>query len=247
MPPAILSLTESQQFTALAAFLVSVTGLPEGDVIQGQINRVPEPLDADFVVFWPLSQDRLGTNNTTYEDNVCVASIAGTVMTVTEMIQGTLAPGETLLDGTASLIAVNTILGQQLTGSLGGTGTYSVLPSQSLSSGSIFAGVRNDLVAVEWHVQLDVHGPNSANNARRIESLFRSEAGISAIQASGYDVTPLYADNINQVPFQNDQQQFENRWTMDLCFQLNPIVGTPQQFATEVVVDQVPVDLSYEP
>lgn len=243
MPTSILNITESQEFTAIRAFLLSITGLPSTSVIQGQINRVPEPTADDFIVFWPLSQERLGTNDTTYDDSSCVASIVGSVLTATS-VNGTLLPGIALFD-VGSLLAANTVLGTQLTGSLGGTGTYSVSPSQTFVSGTINAGKRNDKVAVNWHIQLDVHGQNSGNLTRIIETLFRSDYGSDSIISSGYDITPLYCEDPNQIPFNNAEQQVENNWSITTCIQLNPIVTSSQQFAAEVHVDTIEVKTHY--
>lgn len=61
---ALLSLTQEDVCTALRAFLLDV--LPAGvEVVQGQINRVPTPPGADYVVFWPTLARRLATNTVT--------------------------------------------------------------------------------------------------------------------------------------------------------------------------------------
>ena len=73
-----LSLTEAQAMTALRTFLLGA--LPAGtEVIRGEVNRVPEPIGPNFIVMWPLRQERLETNETAYYDNVLTGSIAATV------------------------------------------------------------------------------------------------------------------------------------------------------------------------
>ena len=59
------------------------------------------------------------------------ASITGTVMTVTAMASGAIAAGQAV---TGTGVADGTIIGTQLTGDTGGTGTYNVTPSQTVSS-----------------------------------------------------------------------------------------------------------------
>ncbi len=242
------SLIEYYELAALRTFLLGV--LPPGTpVIKGQVNRVAESKNPDFVVFWPIRQTRLATNVTEYYDNVVTGSIAGTVLTVTaiEQQESELSAGMLLTDGTAGEITANTILGSQLTGSAGGTGTYSVLPSQNLGAETLYAGVAAALAPTEWVVQCDVHGPNSGNNVRVIETLFRSEYGVDAFTAadgSQASVIPLWCDEAKQMPFINAESQYEYRWTLDLRMQINVIVGTSQQFADELTPVTIPVDLN---
>jgi len=239
---ATISLTESQALTALRSFLIGA--LPSGtDVIRGQVNRVPEPAGPNFIVFWPIRQERLSTNVVTYTDAEVTASIAGTLATVTQVISGALQSGGTLIDG-SGVIAANTVISGQLSGSLGGTGTYRVAPSQTVSSETMFSGRRLDLVPTMLTVQLDVHGPASGDNVRVIEGLFRSEYGTTAL---GPEVVPLYCEVPKQVPFINAEQQYEDRWTMDASVQVNPVIGTPQQFATELEMTLVAVNEAYPP
>lgn len=251
----VLSPTESQELTALRGFLVAV--LPPGTpVIQGQVNRVAEPAAEDFVVFWPLRQARLSTNVVSFYDNELTGAITGAVLTVSALahLAAPLSVGTLLTDGTAGQVAPNTVLGAQFTGPVGGTGTYAVTPSQDLGVETLYAGVRADLTPTEFTVQCDVHGPRGADNARVIEELFRSEYGVDAFAAAEalngvplYSVVPLYADEIRQMPFINAESQYENRYTLDLRVQINPIVSTPQDFATAIDATALPVDLVYEP
>jgi hypothetical protein len=65
MSTASLSLSESQTLAALRSFLLAV--LPDGtQVVAGLDNRVPEPIDTDFVVMTPVLRERLSTNVTMY-------------------------------------------------------------------------------------------------------------------------------------------------------------------------------------
>lgn len=244
MIPATLSLTESVAFTALGNFIASVTGLPSGAVIQGQQNQVAEPSAPNFVLMTPLRQERLETNETDYYDNVITGSIALTTLTVTHaQTEGPgLQPGMLLIDGSYPVMNVqpNTTILSQITGTPGGTGTYEISVSQTLTSEILYAGLRADLVATKWTAQLDIHGPLSGNITKIIEGLFRSEVGVEMIGGStAWEVVPLYCDEARQMPFINGADQYENRWVMDACLQINPIIGTPQQFATSVTVHTV--------
>lgn len=241
-----ISLTQFQALSALRTFLLGALPLDPENVIKGQVNRVAEPVDEDFIVFWPIASPRLGTNVVTYADNQAVGSIAGTILTVTEVTRGTLAPGMLLVDE-GGLLAVPTVIGLPLSGSAttGGTGTYAVSPSQTFVSGTVYGGVRKDLTPTDLTVQVDIHGPNATDYARIIESLFRSEYGTTAFANSGIDITPLYCSEIRQIPFINQEQQYEDRWTLDLHLQVNPVVGTPQQFADELDLTLIDAETAY--
>jgi hypothetical protein len=235
-----ISLTEAQAFTAFRAFLLGVVA-PDTEVIRAQVNRVPEPRGADFVLMSPLRQARLATNETTYADNVVVGSITGAVLTVSQVIRGDLPPGALLIDSSWPTMNVQpgTIVGVRLTGTVGGSGAFAVSPSQTLGSETLYAGVRMDDAPTEWVVQLDVHGPTSADNSRVIESLFRSEYATQALEDTGFAVTPLYCDDPREVPFLNTEQQYEFRWSIDCHFQVQQVIGTPQDFATEIEVETI--------
>jgi len=56
-----VSITETNVFTALRAFMLAI--LPSGvSVIRGQVNRVAEPSGPDYVVLTPGTRTRLATN-----------------------------------------------------------------------------------------------------------------------------------------------------------------------------------------
>ena len=265
--PPILSVTEAQAFTAMRSFLldncIQTTGslnpsnLPV-DVFRGQAgtNQVPESGAPDFVVMSSLSQRRLSYNETTYVDDVLTGSITGSVLTVTALArqQGPLVAGMTLTDGVwpTMNVAPNTVIVSQLTGTPGGIGTYLVSPSQVLAAETLYAGLRQDLVPTELTIQLDVHGPAAGDNSRIIDGLFRSEYGVDAFEAAllaegapSYSVVPLNCDVRGQVPFWNEQSQVEYRYVLEARMQIDPVIATPQQFATEVEVRLIDAVTAY--
>lgn len=77
---------------------------------------------------------------------VVTGSIATTTLTVTGVTSGTLYPGQTI---SGSGVTAGTYIVAQLTGATGGTGTYTVSPSQTASSTTITA-VGN--VETRWYV-----------------------------------------------------------------------------------------------
>ena len=226
----------------LRSFLLSI--LPPGvEVVRGQESRVPEPKVGNFVVMTAIARERIETNVDTYADVRFLGSISGTTLSVNSVSFGTVgtAGDGTLLFGTGVMVGTN-ITGQ-LTGTIGGVGTYSVSPSQNVALGVMAAGVENILQPTNITFQLDVHGPNSADNAQIISTLFRDDYAVEAFY--GYDMAPLYADDPRQVPFQNAEQQWEYRWVVEAHVQANQVVTVPQQFADEVDVGLVDVEVVY--
>lgn len=231
--------TQSNILTALRTFLLSV--LPANtEVVRGQDNQVPEPSVNDFVVMTPIIQKRLATNVQTNKDTYFVGSISGTTLTVTSVSYGTIAVGQAVF-GAASGTTI-TALG---TGT-GSVGTYAVNVAQTLASGSLASGTVTIMQPVQTTVQIDVHGPNSFDNVWKISTLFRDAYAVNSFAAQGFDVTPLYNDDPRQVPFLNENQQIETRWTVDLHMQANQTVsGLPQQFADELNITTTDVEAAY--
>ncbi len=218
--------TQSNVLTALRAFLVSI--LPSGvAVIQGQQNRVPEPEGADFVVMTPILKARLETNSWSWADVAFTGSISGTTLTVTAVEFGTIRVGATLF---GTNVASGTAISALGTGT-GAVGTYAVSASQTVSSATLACGASNIKQPTKIIIQLDVHGPSSADNAQTISTLFRDDYAVQVFLASGYDVSPLYADDPKQIPFINGEQQVETRYVIDAVMQANEIVSPPQQYA----------------
>ena len=240
--PYTLSLTQSQALAALRSVLL--TALPSGiEVVQGEDNLVPEPIGPNFVMFWPILRNRLSTNVNSYQDCAFTGSISSTTLTVSAIGIGSInVTAQPTLFGPS--VAAGTQITAQLTGTAGGAGTYTVSVSQTLASGPLAAGLTSMLKPSQLTVQCDVHGPLSGDNSEIISTLIRSPQGVSLFNATGYDVTPLYAGDPRQMPWQNAENQIERLWSIDVALQVNSIIWTPQQFAGAVNINvQSPVDL----
>lgn len=236
-----LSLTDKAALTVLRNVLLEI--LPDGtEVIRAQENRVPEPVGDDFVTMTPTFRKRLATNQDEYDDCYFTASIAGDVMTVSDISFGTLVPGRQMF---GLNLADNTTIVAQLTGPDGGLGTYSISPDQTVTSQMMAAGGAGLMQETAISIQLDVHGPNSPDNAQKISTIFRDAYGYDLFAPLVSGVSPLYADDPRQAPFTNDQQQVENRWMIESVVQVNPVVTLPQQFAGALSVELIDVDAIY--
>lgn len=228
--------------TALRSFLLAI--LPTGtDVIEGQTNRVPEPAASNFVVYWPLRRPRFSTNIDSSEDVRFTGSIAGTVLTVTAVTRGVIAIG-------SFLFGFNVLFPTRIlsfgTGT-GGVGTYNIDQTQTITSEVLSSGQTSAMQPTEIVMQMDVHGPNSTENAQVITTLFRDPYGVQWFRDNIPDVVPLYADDPNQVPFYNAEDQTEYRWVVEAHLQANITVAVPQQYADVVDVELINVDVVYPP
>ena len=219
--------------------------LPAGiDVILGQTNRIAEPSGPDFVVFWPTGRRRISTNVDVAVDALFVGAISGAVLTVTSMNLGAIVQGMPIY-AVAGMAAGTTITAFG-TGT-GGAGTYTVSPSQTFALGTISGGSQGVTQATEITIQLDVHGPASAENAQAITTLLRDGYAVDAFLALGSDVQTLYADDPKQIPFISGEQQYETRWVIEAKLQANQVLSTPQQFAGALAVGVVEVEAVFPP
>lgn len=221
--------------------LLSAAGSTTVPVIQGQVNRVPEPRDSDFTVMWPILRGRLGTNIDTYTDVKVTGQIAGTNMTVATVVSGGPITLNIPVYGTG--VADGTFIRSQTSGSPGGAGVYVLTKSATVAPGStLYLGTLGAQQYTEVVLQIDVHGPASADNAQRICTLMRDEYAVQRYQDTGFQITPLYADDPRQVPFINGEQQYEERWVVDVHLQVNPVITVTQQFADELQIAIQPVE-----
>lgn len=105
----------------------------------------------------------------------------------------------------------------------------------------------NVTMPVELVIQLDVHGPSSAESVQIVLTLFNDEYATGYFDRGGIDLQALYAGDPRQVPFKNAEDQWETRWTIDLCLQANQVVTLPQQFFDTVSAGLINVDVVYPP
>ncbi len=242
---ATLNYSETQIFAALRAAL-SGFGMVQSDgqsaipIVKGQVNRAPEPNGQDFLVFWPLSRERLAMNIDSWIDASFTGSIATNVLTVTQISSGNLAPNQTLYG--VGVTAGCQIL-TQLSGPVGGIGTYSVSSTSDRSSQLFYNGTKTLLQKIAMTVQCDIHGPTSGDNAQRLSTIWRDQSGIDAFV--GTPLVPLYCSDPSQVPFDNGEQQYEERYIVDLTFEADLDITLTQQFADQLYANLTSVDAAF--
>ena len=235
--PTTVTPSELSIENALGDFLTAI--LPIGtEVVTAQVNRVPEPTSPDFVLMNAIRRNRFETNIDATEDVVFTGSIGGTALTVSAL-SGVITLGAPL---SAPGIAANTIITAQQSGPAGGAGVYTVNNLQTVAVEPMAAGLRSMEQHTEVTFQLDVHGPNSADNAQRISTLMRDPYALEFFAAYP-GIMALYADDARQIPFINDSQAYETRYVLDCCMQANQIVnGVGQQFADTAILTTVEVE-----
>lgn len=96
-------------------------------------------------------------------------------------------------------------------------------------------------------VQCDFHGESAADNASILTSLMRTPWGVDQFKAMNLGVTPLSATDPVQAPFKTGEQQYEDRWTVDIELQINAVITVTQDFAATLEIGLVNVDAAYPP
>lgn len=132
-----LTLAELQAITG--SLTVTIDGTPNTDATV-DLSAATSFSDAGVILATGLGILGVQTASVTASINDGSASVTGSIsgnlMTVTAVTSGTLYPGSTV---TGSGITAGTTILQQLTGSVGGTGTYQVSASMTVSSTTITA------------------------------------------------------------------------------------------------------------
>lgn len=91
--------------------------------------------------------------------------------------------------------------------------------------------------SVEAAVQLDFYGRDSGQNARIFAALWRDFHACDGLAVC----KPLYADNARYIPLTNEEQEFEERWSITANLTYNPTVTHAQDFITGASVSINPI------
>lgn len=240
---ATISPTQSDLQKALGNFLKGALP-PDVRIIAAQPNMVAEPKEPNFALMSVISFRRLRTNQTKQSDVFFAGSLAGGVLTVSSVEFGEISAGAILFGAD---VPEGTAITKQLSGTAGGTGTYSINSSLTLSGRSLSAGIVTKEIGSEVVVQLDFHseGYDSAELAQTVSTLFRDSYAttyFNALPAPLNRISPLYADDPTRRPFVNDQKNYEWRWVLDAHLQINQTISVPQQYADALNVVLIDVD-----
>lgn len=192
----------------------------------------------------PLTRTRLETNVDTYQDAAFTASVSGSIMTVSAVHLGKIMVGSMVWD-VGGIIPLGTLI--QSGPSSGGVGDYVLSNTTPLTvpSGKVAAGNESLMSPTEIDVQLDIHSASlsrAGDMATTVSTLFRDDRATTFF-ADYPGIAPLFADDPRQVPFINAENQWESRWIVTACLQINSTIVLPQQFADQLQVTLKPVDV----
>lgn len=138
------------------------------------------------------------------------ASISGTTMTVTAVIYGALSPGLLVQDPTppGTGVAANTTVVSQLTGSTGGTGTYQVSISQTVTSRLLVnTGIPNDGSLIR-----DVHITGGAYGVQMLANRLMTIDHTTIFLTAAASVLIDFRVAITSNACDNGDHNFTNNW-----------------------------------
>ena len=243
------SVTPSLQsvYAPLNAFIQSVTGLSQANVVQGIANRTPMP-PPGFILFQAINRRRLRTNIDTMAqanqfDGTATYALNSPALTVTAVTDGALAVGQNI-EG-PGIPAGTTILA--FGSGTGGTGTYTMSANATAAGTNVAVyvgpGTQTMEEGVELSIQIDCYGPSSCDWANMLSATLRDEYGVDQLGPQG--LTPLYADDARMIPLVDGEDQYEERWSLDAHFQINPVTTIQQQSAEVLDLTLINVDAEF--
>jgi len=95
--------------------------------------------------------------------------------------------------------------------------------------------------------QIDCYGQGSSELAEMLNVLYRDAYACDLFDSFGFSGAPLYAGDIQQAPYVNGEDQYENRYTFEIELQINSRVTVPLQSCNILGIDLVSVDATFPP
>lgn len=92
--------------------------------------------------------------------------------------------------------------------------------------------------------QVNCYGKGSSDLAETLNVLFRDQYAIE--QFTG-DIVPLYASAIQQAPFVNDADQYEDCYIFEIELQINSQIVVPQASCNILEIEVISVDATFPP
>lgn len=99
-------------------------------------------------------------------------------------------------------------------------------------------------VGTKVKVRLDFYGPLAEDWSKAVTGLWRDNYGCAFLASVG---APLYDGDAIQAALVNGEEQYENRWIVELFLQYNPVITVPQQSAITLKVKVKNVDETFPP
>lgn len=101
--------------------------------------------------------------------------------------------------------------------------------------------------STQMSVQVDCYGVQAMDRANALSILLRSDYACQSFSSSGIDMQPLYASDARQLQFVTGESQYMERWGFDAVLQMNPVVSVPQDFADQLTIGLINVDITFPP
>lgn len=117
----------------------------------------------------------------------------------------------------------------------------------STNVGNYMSDSRSVMRAEQMRFQIDCYGEGARDLAEILNTLFRDQYACDQFSASGLNIAPLYAGDIMQMPFVNDADQYEERYTFEIFLQVNSIIITAQQSCNMLGINILSVDANFPP
>jgi hypothetical protein len=95
---------------------------------------------------------------------------------------------------------------------------------------------------LELMMQVDCYGKHSGTWASIISTTFQDTYGCNAL---GPNCQPLYCNEARMIPLTNEELAYEERYSLDMRLQFNPVVTPPQQYTDALDLELVNVDVTY--
>lgn len=92
--------------------------------------------------------------------------------------------------------------------------------------------------SVEIAMQLDFYGKDSGERARIFQNLWRDYYACDRLEKC----QPLYSDNLRYIPLTNEEQNYEERWSVTAYLTYNPTITHEQDYLSGVNVSIQHID-----
>jgi hypothetical protein len=90
----------------------------------------------------------------------------------------------------------------------------------------------------EDEYQIDCYGPTAKDFAMTLYLLARSDSTSEwFVNNVGITIDVIDADEPTHLPIVNEENQYEERWTMRIRFSVPTVITTPQDFMTTAIIE----------
>ncbi|CND00628.1 phage neck terminator protein [Yersinia enterocolitica] len=92
-------------------------------------------------------------------------------------------------------------------------------------------------------IQVDIYGPNAADRAVMLETVFTSDYAYQKIKDIDSRLAPLYSSDAFNSAMINGENQYQDRWTLTLTVQPHITVSFPQDYFDKAEITTQQVDI----